>query len=335
MKINKPWDKKSTNDGSYLKYEEGQIVPVESDNPYYPPFLNEENEDGVKKFKDMNPNRTDEAPAEPQPTPSVSRTTRTQNPEPQKRQPFKIKKLIMPGIWVIILGGLAYYSVPVFQHFASETPEIATIDGVDDVKDQVTQATNEVKEVAINTSEQVKEKTQEVAGEVSQGSGLVSMAKENLSVRQSDNTTAAIQLSKEDWLNVISTTQNQKQEYLIALQTATTNLANGNTSHSAYRLNVKGITRQIERLHTQLESSVSGQNLAQTGTVVDVLDIELTDLENLSVSLSSVSERNVVDTFNTGVQEQNELTNSYRESFKSLLSTWEIKYTEKNGEIIY
>lgn len=338
MKLKKPFlnqDKRKSN--SYLKYEEGEIVSVKPKTPVYPPFLNDKEETEVKQFKDIrreeesrhyqvNLRKIEDQQKESGPSSTSSLSNSSPGESPKETRKIITPSLLMKeGIWLMIIGGLVYYSVPMYQYFASETPNLSNVNKtVKETKDTIDKTSEKV-DSASKTLNSAKETSQKVVNKVTSYT---------TSVNPTDDSDIA-QLSHDQWLSLFSSLQNQKQEQLVSLQQATSSYVSGQTSLSRYRLQVRGVTTKLERLQNQLEDAKKGQDLSDTGSVVTILDSELSHLENMSMSLSVVSGDSITQIFNTEVGKQNDLTVSYKASFKSLLDKWGIHYTEQNGKIVY
>lgn len=353
MSFKKRWflnlEKKKKN-GSYLKYEEGEVIPVESKNSY-PPFLNDE-EENVKHFKDMQQKedirrhtdsmlkkskRMKEKFASETKTPSSNEPHDFQN---KSFKPFIIIKLL----WLLIIGGLIYSSIPLISYFSSQTPELpSVIERASDEKEKNKDKedgdfSSETVEAVKSTVSKTAEKAEGVIDDISKGSGLVNATKENLTTSEKSSgpsSPVTTTFSEEQWLSYFSFTQNQKQEQLIALQNYTLAYTNGELGRSPYRLRVKGITNKTERLQSQLAETVKNNDTSAVEPVIIALGRELESLRNMSVNLSSVSERHIVQVYNEGVDEQNQLTEQYKTSFKALLDNYGKSYTEENGVIKY
>lgn len=340
MSFIKPWKlENKKKKGSYLKYEEGEVIPVKSKQSHYPPFLDED--ENVKQFKDIR-----QKEAHRHATKMVENIKENKgnvqkanvppsSPSSSDSKPPKLPlnhSLIMKLTWLVIIGGLVYYSVPMIRYFSSETPDLPNIEGtVEKTKKTVQESTEQAKQAAGT----VTEATREVTGKVSEGAGLVNAVKDNLGGNTASEDSNVAQFSESQWLFIITSTQNQKQENLISLQQYTRALANGEIGQSQYRLLVKGITRKTERLNEKFEENIQGQNLSLTSNVVDALKAELDHLKKVSVSLSSTSEDSVILVFNEEIKIQNTLTEQYKSSLKALLKTYGQDYKEVDGKIIY
>lgn len=80
---------------------------------------------------------------------------------------------------------------------------------------------------------------------------------------------------------------------------------------------------------------VTNKDLSPKEPIIIALDKELESLRSMSVNLSSVSERHIVEIYNKGVEEQNQLTIEYKNLFKAMLEQSGRTYTEKDGMIVY
>ena len=332
---------------SYLKYEEGEVIPVEPKNPNYPPFLEEDNE--VKSFKDIQNNKENEHQsflqnmkdkgANEQTDMSTSFNSADNNQKKSKLRKFHYS-LLMKLVWLFIIGGLVYYSIPMLKHFSTETPQIGLIEdltdeskdssdldsSISDIKDTIVDTSKQVGEIAGNMKEGIEETVQ-------QGKAIINQEKEKVETNNSKTTT--IQMTEDGWLSFITSIQNEKQKKLIEIQQYTTDLAYGNIRQSNYRLKMKGINKDIDNLLQQVERTTNGQNLSDVEQVIGLLLEELKHMQKMSVGLSSLSTADVVPFFNQEILVQNELTEQYKETFKSLLDKYDRSYKEENGMIVY
>ena len=142
-------------------------------------------------------------------------------------------------------------------------------------------------------------------------------------------------MSRDEYLRQLSYIQNQKQEQLITLQDYTIAYTSGEIGKSSYRLKVRGVTNKVERIQKQLVGLVTNKDLSPKEPIIIALDKELESLRSMSVNLSSVSERHIVEIYNKGVEEQNQLTIEYKNLFKAMLEQSARTYTEKDGMIVY
>lgn len=345
MKLTKRWLKrKNKHNNSYLKYEEGEIIPV-SPKGNYPPFLNEEENYEIKHFNSLKQDdtvinsSTEDDMKEHETSNNHGSDVKQQNSSnvPRKKNPLAFFNKV---IWLIIIGGLIYYSIPLFAYFTSELPEISTPDyATEELVDNedISGAVGVMKDTVTDTAAQAEDAIDAIS---SKGSGFVDKAKESLPtservLKQPSTEEQIVSLSNEQWLQFFSSIQNEKQQQLIALEHYTQLYTSGSLKHSQYRLKIKGVTNKIERLEKQLEETISNSDTAIVEPVVTALKDELTSLKRMSVSLSSVSERHIVANYNAGVDEQNQLTEAYKNAFKGLLDIFGKKYAEENGVIKY
>ena len=331
--------------GSYLKYEEGEIIPVESKSNF-PPFLNEEEDDGVKYFKNMvkdeETNHVDDLFNNKESVNNIKTNSNPTNNELSKsnKKAFELS-ILLKLLWLIIIGGLVYYSIPLISYFTSETPQIPSFENqtAENIQSTIDEyASSETIDTMKDTVSKASDTAEEVISDISKGSGLVNAAKENLKISDDIFETqppTSQTFTDEDWLLFLSSVQNQKQELLIGLQHHTKEFADGNLGKSPYRLKVREITNKIERLQSQLLETVKRNDTTKVKDVVLVLNQELESLKSMSVSLSSVSERHIIRSYNEGIEEQNELTEQYKVVFKTLMDNLGKSYTEENGVIKY
>ena len=318
-----PWKRKNRS-GTYLKYEEGTVVPVEPKKPYYPPFLNEnEGEDvPVKDFREIIDGKVDERKGSGVPDPNEAESSGTQ----EKKQPTGVSHVLMRLFWIALLGCLLYYFVPIFQYFIFETPKWieqarsvlnGALEGMEDPTDKVV---NEVKD-------KITQHTQEME------KNITDFGKQ--AIKQPTPSDKPVGLSDDEWLKLLSESQNLKQELVKKLKTLTENHFEGSLSLSRYRLEVKEITTKAKRQKDTLTGYLNTYDTTVTGPTVKALLAEYDQLENWSVALGSVGEADIIPIYNKGVEEQNILTQAYTNAFCSLLSSFGRTYTIQDGVIVY
>lgn len=358
MSNKKSWlnNKRKKNKDSYLKYEEGEVVPVESHRPGYPPFLNEK-DDGVRNFKDVfQKEKIEDTPTPKQEDESFFPEFKNEKGNPNPKKPKWNFSIFKKLIWLMIIGGMVYYSIPIVQYFASEsnrveekniekvTNEESKIDTSKldkSVKDGVNKTKDTLEDIKSNTKETVDnitQKTDEVIGDVSQGSGLVDLTKGQLSTgnqESRENQERSGSLTDDQWLSLITNSQNQKQEILLELQNETSAYVNGHISKSRYRLSAKGLAQKAGRIERNLDENTKSIDTSQVDAVIFALQLELDHLQDMSITLSSLSTNSVPVIFNEEVDEQNRLTTEYKEAFMSLLDSFGKTYREESGVIIY
>lgn len=329
--------KDETTEGSYLKYEEGEVVPVDSRGSKYPPFLNDEEEKSIKQFKDIisdEPNQKGmvDMKKSRDKTQKVKHTEESSN-----RNGLSKLTLIIRLFWLVVIGGLFYYSIPIFQYFTNEKPDVTDIKrttskNIDKTKETINDSTKQIGKI----TEEAKDGTKKAFEQVSEGSGIKDMAKSNLKVPDSINVSQGeVEISEDDWLSFLSTTQSEKQEMLIQLHQATNQYINSEISQSRYRLLAKGITRKASRLEKNIDEVFTTNDTTDVDYVLDVLKEGILNLEEMSVNLGSTSSDSLIEVFNRDVDTQNELTAEYRDAFKSLLEQFGKSYNESNGTINY
>lgn len=304
--------------GTYLKYEEGDVVPVESKRPPYPPFLEDsEDEPFFKTYKDIVREDTKK---------DVGDVTAHN----QSQSRFNFNGVISRLFWFILLGVLIYSSIPIFQYFLNETPALIKQNGKQ-LEQKITQVTEGTEEVVKQVEREVK-KIEDVAGDISEKNAN---SPPKLSPPSSSSPTESHTLSENDWLKLISQNQNAKQEQVKKIQKLTHEYLTGNLSFSRYRLEVKGISTTAKRHQVQLHKMLQNYDTSQVKDTLNVLIAEFSHLEEWSISLSSVPENKLIPVYNDGANKQNELTQVYIQAFSSLLSNFGRSYTIQDGVIIY
>lgn len=337
-------DNESTKDG-YLKYEEGQIIPVKSDKNY-PPFLHDDAEDSVVKYKDVisgssrkqqskkeNADITEKEGGEVKRFMNKKEDNNEGNKETDKKKQDPMQ-WIMRAVWLFIIGGLIYYSIPILQHFTSSTPDLSPAKSVvEDVADKTTEATVEV----VGKIEETSETVTKTIDKVAEGSGIVEKVENNLSIAPTVEETdkALLSISSEEWLNVLSSTHNAKQEKLMQINNYTISLANGDIKHNRYKMLIKGVSKDINRHYRNFQDYLVGKDITQVDDVVTVVLGELNDLQDFAIALSSLSESNAIPRFNEGAEIQNEFNERYKYSFVTLLEELGVSYKLENGKIIF
>lgn len=313
------------NNGPYLKYEEGEVIPVEKKNSNYPPFLNDDNE--IKSFKDIQ--REDFKKKS-----SNTLNTSFQSEPSSNSQRISISpSLITKVIWVIIIGGLVYYSIPMFKYFISEstTPQLneqlKVSEKIEDQKNKLRDASEDITDNLDKTKNIVSNHVNE---SFSKGKDSLNEVKEEISSQSEVKP-----LTNRQWLDFITNMQNQKQEALISLQQFTNQYNNMQLTQSQYRFKIKGIKRKVERIEKEINQTISSQDTFVVNDTINSLNQELEHLKKMTIHLGSVSGDEIVNVFNEEIEIQNQFTESYKTSLKSLLHQYGISYTEKNGVINY
>ena len=242
--------------GDYLKYQEGEVVPVHSKQVAYPPFLNDEDEISVKQYKDIL-REQQEKDRQAMPASSSKNNTRqsagqetpSKDDNPKKQSVGLSGKWLLRFVWLVVLGGLIYYAIPIFQHFTSETPNLANVEeSTGNVTEPIEESTV-VDDVSEGTKAIVNE-VQETTEGLAEKSGLVEKANESFVTDTKDTDQDLVQLPDDQWLNTLSSTHNTKQQKLMEIQGYTAAFANGEISHNRYKMLMKGINKdQIGRAH--------------------------------------------------------------------------------------
>jgi len=323
------WKKFKSRETPYLKYEEGEVVPVKPKHSNYPPFLDDE--EPVKNFRDVQreesknrENKEKEAGLwRENHSNGNSANLSSSSSESSSPESFLSGSFIMKLFWLVAIGGMVYYSIPMFQYFASKTPDISNIQKkAEETKYAIEETTGLAEDVSTSVKEgtQKAKETLQAAGEVlNQGKAKV---EETLNQQ-----TEFSPLSEDEWLTFIKSVQESKQKALLSLQETTNRYANGEIGQSKYRLQVKGVINTANRLNERIQSTIQGQDLSAVKSVIDALKKEVEHLKIMSVRLSSVSGNEIITVFNEEVPTQNELTLQYKSEFKQLLSRY--------GRLIY
>lgn len=333
---------------AYLKYEEGEVKPVKQVDPNYPPFLNEKGSDkeSFVLFKDLEGSKVSDVITTPRTSLSSTKTNvelevdeNINNVEKQDEKntinPIKFAK---PLLWTAILGGMMYYSIPILHQFVSETnlSELSTdVTNTVDTANQISETVEEGTEKISNTAGEVKDNVKETLDE---GSGIKDVVTQSLNsgVQSIQETVQSSEVSQTDisWLSSIESIHNQKQLALLELQDITVADIEGSLSHSAYKLKVQGIDRKIDKLQEKLVQ-ITQSSPSDSTDIINIVSNELNDMDELTTNLAASGERNVSTVFDSGVETQNNYTSVYSSSFKSLLKSWGVPYTENSGIIEY
>jgi len=303
-------------DGDYLKYQEGEVVQIDSKGKNYPPFLKDQDElSTFKTYEDMI-ERADKEESDQQ----MKIKQNDQQSMSESDDDLTVKKRrsvsaqgILRLIWVVVFIGLIYYMVPVFKHIVSETPNLSVEEGaIDNAVESISETTQVYKDNAVEKIDGIfSEETSLPSNQISEQPALTS----------------------EQWLNILSSTHNTKQQKLLEVKNHTESLANGDLTHNRYRLLVKGIERNIQGQYRELESYANTNDPTDVDSVLSVVLEELVELRKLTTTLSSASEKNVINLFNEGVAKQNQLNDTYRITFKNLLTQLGKVYIEEDGKI--
>lgn len=114
-------------------------------------------------------------------------------------------------MWLFIIGGIFYYSIPVLSYFSSQVPKLSsdTLNKVKEINNFSSKATKNAK----NTITETTEKPENTINNFSEGSGLVSVTEENLIPLKKDGESSSETMSRDEYLRQLSYIQNQKQEH--------------------------------------------------------------------------------------------------------------------------
>lgn len=318
-----PFHRKRHQD-DYLKYQEGEIVPVQSPNPHYPPFLDEDEE--VNLF---------------------STTTKKNNPTPPKTQQEKAENkkilnfsVVTKIVWGVILIGLLFYAIPLLNYVLKDVakiPETQTMDVVkntNQVVDQLGETKDEVKKGIGVANTALQSEVEKVTEAIDSGKEVIQSNPSVLPSFKNENE-EILSYSRNDWLFFITTLQNEKQGHLANIEKYTAAFANEQISQSKYRFYIKGIKRNIDRMVEKVTYRKNYADITEVQDTLFALEQEILHLKNLSISLGSLSGENIIQEYNEGAIIQNQLTEAYKINFKQLLTTWKISYKEKDGVIQY
>mgnify|MGYP001350194665 CR=1 FL=1 len=325
------WNRKKGS-GTYLKYEEGEVVPVEPKQPHYPPFLDESDDEiSVKEFKEISGRKQDSDQygfwKRDSGGPDKGGTEHSGNAKPP-RNPRGVG-ILMRLFWLAILGILVYYFIPIFQYFISEPPK-----WFEQTKTGMNKALKDVADATNKATDQAKNKTGEIiqkAGKTSEN--IANTGKEAL--KQPDPSNKTVSLSTDEWLKLLSESQNTKQQLVQEVKELTESLLDGKISLSRYRLEMRGITTNTQRQQEILARYMNANDTSVTDSTLKALADEYAQLENWTVALGAVRNDDIVPIYNQGAKEQNALTQAYSNAFCSMLSAFGRPYKIQNGAIVY
>lgn len=314
--------------GEYLKYEEGDIVPVESNHPLYPPFINgsKKEDNSVKEFREMVKNNK-----------NYNRNMDKGINNNQQNKNRRKSNWIFRLVWLAIISLLVYYSIPVFQYFFTETPKLVnqTNIGVDrSAVEEIDEGVNELGENAEEVISQVKDKKEQTEQAVKDSfSKTTDLRKQLIEKPDALSVESSDTLSQNEWIHIIASSQNIKQELIQKLRGLVAGLSGGDISHSRYRMELKGISTKVERQLLVIENYKNHSDSPELDRVLNVLSSEYNHLRDWVVELNSVDPSVVVLIFNDGLEKQNVLTEDYKSAFVGLLREFNYPYTIENGVI--
>lgn len=309
----------------FLKYEEGDVIPVESKHPIYPPFLNDADQNSVKEFKDMI--RNEKTPARSKNAPErgmgESRTRKT--------------TIFFRLLWFAIICLLVYHSIPVFRYFYTETTKFVnqagteiqenTIGGVDETINRVIEDTGKAVSALKEKREQLERDARDALLNNPDFDRYDLDQPDGPAVDSSETT------SHDGWIDLITSSQNTKQELVKKIRRLTEGVAGVEISSSRYRMELKGISTKAERQLSTIEAYKNNTGSQAVYDTLNALIDEYTHLQDWVVELSSADPSLAVHLFNEGAEVQNRLTEKYKQELLELLKERNYSYTMENGVI--
>lgn len=314
----KLFNRKPKGTSTYLKYEDGEVIPLETTNK------SKLKDELIEEEKQSN--TTFKADAPPKKS-SYKENALVNNPDRKKR----LSKIIMLLFLIVLFASFCQ----LFYYFLSKNTSV--INGNNKI-DSITKKVTESKKGEVPKKKESDVDTKTIAIPNSEASAksiekeeekpIFSFDKKNIKVKSINNERKAL-------LSLSSDTHNFILDSLLSLKSEVIFYDKGKSNKYIFMKETDLLEKRISNAKKSLESKEKELSNEEMTTIYANLSNRLVVLDELVKTVKTIDREKIIDTTNEYIEKENDASASYQSEFVQILTSYGITYKTVEGKITY